>query len=451
MLLLITTLGNGSTYNTGVVARLSAAGTIQWQRQFDNGFNGAGGIALGADNTIGIAAGNGTLIKLNPETGQLIWHKRVRFDASRDTLTSILPTPDGGFIVGGAFNAFFAIYLNGFMARVSATGDLVWQKIYPGSTLLVAGAMTGNDTYTFIGQRGILIKIDGLGNVIWTYKYQEKLATGTARTPYFYDIQSLPDGHVLVAGATEFSPSNSGAFSSLDAWLLNIDSAGQAIWSRRFGVEAAATDSDAQLFKNIAVLPNGIIAVGQDKLIPSPPGSIPNWIARLTLDGQIEGACSQVLPSSPETIASTLTAKALTYTLAAESSGEIAGTYLTQISPMTTTTLCGSPPQQSPTTSNAGADFTTFYSVSTSLDGSKSTNSSGGPLLYQWTQTSGPTATLKGSNTVAPSFVTPGTMAQLTFELTAMDLLGESRSKDTVTVLVDRAVTDRLYLPVSLR
>ncbi len=57
-------------------------------------------------------------------------------------------------------------------------------------------------------------------------------------------------------------------------------------------------------------------------------------------------------------------------------------------------------------------------STEVTLDGSQSSGEGGGTLGYAWTQIGGPTVTLSGANTSAPSFTTPSHPTLLTFALT---------------------------------
>jgi LmbE family N-acetylglucosaminyl deacetylase len=70
------------------------------------------------------------------------------------------------------------------------------------------------------------------------------------------------------------------------------------------------------------------------------------------------------------------------------------------------------------------------------LDGSLSSDESGRPLSYRWIQTAGPTVSLAGAESSAPSFMAPSGAAQLTFSLTVLDGITSSVA-DNVTVEVD--------------
>ncbi|MDO9269543.1 MAG: PIG-L family deacetylase [Methylobacter sp.] len=87
---------------------------------------------------------------------------------------------------------------------------------------------------------------------------------------------------------------------------------------------------------------------------------------------------------------------------------------------------------------NAGPDQTLGQGVLANLNGNGSFDPNGDSLSYQWTQTAGPSVSLSGANTAAPSFTTPqGLMAttRLTFALVVND--GQLNSvPDSVDVTV---------------
>src|SRR5882762_9701674 len=87
-----------------------------------------------------------------------------------------------------------------------------------------------------------------------------------------------------------------------------------------------------------------------------------------------------------------------------------------------------------PPVASAGPDITTSKRTPVSLNASVS-RASGGPLTFQWQQTSGATVTLQNANTPNPSFTTPATEGDLAFTLTVTDGTLSS-TPSTVTVHV---------------
>ncbi|WP_426752009.1 myxosortase-dependent M36 family metallopeptidase [Myxococcus sp. Y35] len=95
--------------------------------------------------------------------------------------------------------------------------------------------------------------------------------------------------------------------------------------------------------------------------------------------------------------------------------------------------VCGGA-NQAPT-ANAGTDVSATSGNPVSLSGS-ATDPDGDALTYAWVQTSGPSVTLTGADTLTPSFTAPNVTAStaLVFELTVSD--GTATATDSVTVTV---------------
>lgn len=91
-----------------------------------------------------------------------------------------------------------------------------------------------------------------------------------------------------------------------------------------------------------------------------------------------------------------------------------------------------------PPTANAGADQTKDEGSLVTLNGLASSDPDGDPLVYSWTQLSGPVATLSDPSSATPSFTAPlvnAGGATLVFQLTVSDGLGGSAT-DTVAITV---------------
>lgn len=97
--------------------------------------------------------------------------------------------------------------------------------------------------------------------------------------------------------------------------------------------------------------------------------------------------------------------------------------------------------ENAPPTVDAGANQTVFEGANVTLAGT-ATDPNGDALSYQWTQTSGPAATLDSPTAASTTFVAPDVTAAapqtLTFQLTVDD--GQFAQADTVTVRVEENV-----------
>jgi len=102
---------------------------------------------------------------------------------------------------------------------------------------------------------------------------------------------------------------------------------------------------------------------------------------------------------------------------------------------------------------NAGPDQTVFTSSPVTLDGTGSIDPDQNyPLAYQWTQTSGPAATLSDPTASQPTFTAPWYSAVLVFSLSVTDSLGiPGASADSVTITVEYETPPTLYLPMIIK
>ena len=92
---------------------------------------------------------------------------------------------------------------------------------------------------------------------------------------------------------------------------------------------------------------------------------------------------------------------------------------------------------------NAGPDQTVAAGALVQLNGTGSSDPSGFPLTYKWTQTGGPAVTLSSSNTISPTFTAPasGSLQTIAFQLVVTNTLGVSSSIDTVMITVSPSST----------
>jgi gliding motility-associated-like protein len=194
------------------------------------------------------------IVKLS-RCGNIEWQRALggtNYESARD----IIPTSDGGYLVLGETNSSDGDVIAGYgttkdiwLLKFDAGGNLLWQKriggngmdlgnqIVPagdGNFLIVAtsssndGEITGNKSaagYT----DGVLMKIDPLGNVIWTRCF------GGTKNEELLDAEII-GGRIYLAGYANSTdgdiPPNQ---KNYDVWLLAIDGNGNKVFSRIFG------------------------------------------------------------------------------------------------------------------------------------------------------------------------------------------------------------------------
>ena len=198
--------------------------------------------------------------------GNLLWEKTYGTDGWEE-LREFAELPDGSFLAlgwgtkgsGGNLTNISEDSTQIRLAKISPTGDLLWDKTYGGSgnelglklvdiegtgEYLIGGqsassAGTGNKmdslfyspTAQFANDMWV-IKIDSDGNIIWDRTF------GGYENDVVTDIEVLNDGGFLIGGQSESgvtgnkSTPNNG---QRDFWLVKIDGEGTKIWDRTYG------------------------------------------------------------------------------------------------------------------------------------------------------------------------------------------------------------------------
>lgn len=197
------------------------------------------------------------LILFSAVYGQITWQKTYGWE-NDDKGRCIKQTNDGGYILVGDSDWFWnsddrKLYGDILLMKLDALGDTLWTKKYGGmywdegydvletedNCFLVLGSTdrygpTYNDVY--------LLKIDEKGDTLWTKKYRRSGAD------IGYSILETVDQGFLISGATYEADGSSVAY------IIRIDSLGTFIWDKLYsGISSA---------KQIIQAPGGYIFVG---------------------------------------------------------------------------------------------------------------------------------------------------------------------------------------------
>ena len=300
------------TTNAGLkdywLVKLDTSGNISWQKSY--GYQGAdSGISVIQTNDQGYlltgildvtasgglgnssrgqetlhAGGDYWVLKLSA-SGEIEWSKYFGGNFT-DTPESVIQTEDNGFIiVGGSDSTDTDISGNigtydFWVLRISAIGDLVWEKSFGGDQIdearaivksndgnyIIAGDTRSDDNNISnnIGAADLwLIKISPNGNLIW-----EKTIGGTNFDVARAMIKTQDNGF-LIAGSSRSNDvdvnENKG---QNDAWALKVDSEGNLQWETTVG------GSNIDFAYGIAELNNTSIALVGDTT--SSDGDIPD-------------------------------------------------------------------------------------------------------------------------------------------------------------------------------
>ncbi|ALO16164.1 delta-60 repeat domain protein [Salinivirga cyanobacteriivorans] len=144
----------------------------------------------------------------------------------------VLQTQDGGYLLAGSMadeNELSDMYL----LKTNSTGDIAWHvtlgdslndyafsfSLSDDQSVLVAG------TTTLIGSNktnALAAKVSGTGNVLWERNY------GSSNNEQIKDVIGTSDGGYMLAGYTN-------AAGQHDIFLLKISATGDSLWSKTYG------------------------------------------------------------------------------------------------------------------------------------------------------------------------------------------------------------------------
>ncbi len=172
------------------------------------------------------------LIKTD-SAGNTIWSKHyggILYDCG----SSVVQTMNGGFIIAGQTQSYGAGSSDVYLIKTDSIGDTLWTRTYGGTGFDRGEDVieTSDGNYLTVGTTGsygsggdvYLIKTDTLGNTIWTMNYGGiGYDNGSA-------ICQTPDGGYAIAGY-----SNIDTVSEVDFYLIKIDSMGDTIWTKSYG------------------------------------------------------------------------------------------------------------------------------------------------------------------------------------------------------------------------
>eukprot|EP01093_Parvamoeba_rugata_P010723 TRINITY_DN2892_c0_g1_i1.p1 TRINITY_DN2892_c0_g1~~TRINITY_DN2892_c0_g1_i1.p1 ORF type:complete len:377 (-),score=111.87 TRINITY_DN2892_c0_g1_i1:23-1153(-) len=289
-------LNNNSGLQDYWVAKLDANGNLSWQKSF--GFQGAdsgisviqtndqgylltgildvtasGGEGNTSRNTNRHAGGDYWAIKLNT-TGTIEWSQYFGGNFT-DTPNDVIQTEDNGFIIVGSSDSDDTDISNNigtydfWIVKISAVGNLVWEKSFGGTQIDEARAITSTNDGNYLiagdtrsydndisNNKGAadlwLIKISPEGNLLW-----EKTIGGSSFDVARSIVKSQNNGFILAGSSRSNDLDVSENKGQNDAWILKVDNNGNLQWETTIG------GSNIDFAYSVAELNDGsTIAVG---------------------------------------------------------------------------------------------------------------------------------------------------------------------------------------------
>ncbi|MFC2170366.1 T9SS type A sorting domain-containing protein [Calditrichota bacterium] len=196
----------------------------------DDGF-----VLVGASYTPGGESDYDYLLIRTDSDGDTLWSKKYG-GTGGDYCSSVIQTPDSGFVLAGYSWSFGAGYSDAWLLKVSSNGDSIWSVTFgdiyndycnsmiftKDSCIVFAGEFLYPDSSGM--QDFWLVKIDNSGRLIWSRTYDVGELDMTRSV-----IQTADSGFVIVGSISPIE--------NFDAdWLvLKTNSTGDSLWSQTFG------------------------------------------------------------------------------------------------------------------------------------------------------------------------------------------------------------------------
>jgi len=221
----------GVTYSFGAgdcdcwILKLTSVGDIEWQRSYGGSewdraesilqTEDGGYVVLCQTYSFGAGAYDRWILKLT-SSGDIEW-QRTYGGIYGDRAFSIQETSDGGYIIAGSG------WDDLWILKLTSSGDIEWQRTYGGSLLEWAGGIreTSDGGYIVFSATtesfgagycdGWILKLTSSGDIEWQRTY------GGSDYDSISSIQQTSDGGYIVSGRTD-----SFGAGSFDIWILKL-------------------------------------------------------------------------------------------------------------------------------------------------------------------------------------------------------------------------------------
>jgi len=233
-------------------------GTLLLQRTYGTagGFEDGNGVAVGSDGSIYVAGSSDNskalLVKFAPN-GALLWQRTWGGTMGEIAFGVAVSGDSASVYITGQTLSFGAGFLDAFLVKFDASGNLVWERTWggpineTGQAVAVAGdgsVYVAGDGNSFFGNDAILLKFAPDGTLTWQRDWRggASLEDDSAAL----GVATAPDGSVYMTGRSFISGRGQrGA-------LVKFTPDGNVVWERTWG-----SGTDAAL--GVTVAPDGTI------------------------------------------------------------------------------------------------------------------------------------------------------------------------------------------------
>jgi hypothetical protein len=237
----------GDRYCDIWVVKFDGSGGIDWQHTyggthydipqdiqetFDGQGVSTGYILTGYTRSYGAGGYDIWVMRLDA-SGGVLWQKT--YGGSSDEFgRSVLPTSDGGFVVAGDTESFGAGAKDVWILKLTSAGLVDWEKTLGGTgdetpySVRLAGddgctIGAGTESFGAGNDDFWVIHLNASGGLAWQYTY------GGTDSDYLRDLEKSADGGYIITGWTY-----SFGIDYNDAWVLKLDSEGAVQWQKLY-------------------------------------------------------------------------------------------------------------------------------------------------------------------------------------------------------------------------
>ncbi len=239
----------GAVSLDGYILRLDSLGNVLWEYKYSTAnaiesihefsFLANGDIlAYGSDNQDNFGSADALLLRLD-SNGNLIW-SRVYGGGVNDSFSTAMELPGGNIIAAGSSSTFGPGSYGGYLVKMDANGNIIWDYSYGGSGQdgFSASLMTDDNYIITTGPTSsfgsgdvdiLLTKIDTNGIVLWSKAY------GGSNFDRGVSVTEIPNSTDLYLASLTQSYNNG----DYDILIMRVDSIGNMIWSKKFGTDGS--------------------------------------------------------------------------------------------------------------------------------------------------------------------------------------------------------------------
>lgn len=199
------------------------------------------------------------LVKLNA-SGDVLWAKRYGTTA-QESLGACMPAADGGYLLGGSTKYYSSAGDDGMLMKVDGNGNHLWTRIYSSyyygnyndvinslgvlsNGTIVAGGYTYTPSWVSYGADAWIMRLNSTGGIISQNAYGL-----SSQTEWVWSDTILPtsDGGFVVVVYSWYN--------SYKTWVMKFNSSGAIQWSKLYNANPGSISmtSDGGFLINVAV------------------------------------------------------------------------------------------------------------------------------------------------------------------------------------------------------